>query len=218
MQGNQVNAVVEVNGVSKQIGDRRILDQVDLRVPDGQIYGISGHNGAGKSILLRIISGLVRPNSGQVRVFGEVIGGAVEFPKATGVVIDGPGFLPHYSGVKNLQLLAMIRDQVSLQEITDAMRLVGLDPQDRRPVRTYSTGMRQRLGLAQAIMERPKLLLLDEPTSAIDRDGREAIYQFLKDMKSKGVTIVHTSHSKEELSTLCDAAFLMENGRLTAMA
>lgn len=205
---------IEVSNVSKQIGDRRILDRVSLQVQAGQICGISGHNGAGKSILFRIVAGLIRPSEGEVRVFNERIGEDAEFPRSTGAMIDGPGFLPHYSGFKNLQLLAMIRNQISANEITAAMQAVGLKPQDTKPVRTYSTGMRQRLGLAQAMMEKPTLLLLDEPTSAIDRDGRQRIHQLLRELNAQGTTIVLTSHSNEELSALCDTIFYMESGRL----
>jgi ABC-2 type transport system ATP-binding protein len=208
--------VIEVINVSKQIGGRSILEQVSLTVERQQICGISGHNGAGKSILLRIIAGLIRPSEGQVRVFNEAIGEQVEFPRSTGAMIDGPGFLPHYSGFKNLQLLAMIRNAIDATAIADAMRSVGLNPQDTKPVRTYSTGMRQRLGLAQAMMEKPQLLLLDEPTSAIDRDGRARIHQLLRELNAQGVTIVLTSHSNEELATLCDTIFYMESGRLLA--
>lgn len=206
--------VIEVSNVSKQIGDRQILDEVSLQVAAGQICGISGHNGAGKSILFRVIAGLIRPSTGQVRVFNQLIGEDVEFPRSTGAMIDGPGFLPHYSGFKNLQLLAMIRNEISSNEIAAAMQAVGLKPQDTKAVRTYSTGMRQRLGLAQAMMEKPQLLLLDEPTSAIDRDGRQRIHQLLRELNTQGTTIVLTSHSNEELSTLCDTIFYMESGRL----
>lgn len=216
MSLNTQDIVLDVKNVSKEIGERRILEHVDLSVQSGQMCGISGHNGAGKSILLRVISGLVRPSEGSVRVFGDVIGEAVEFPRMTGAMIDGPGFLPHYSGFKNLQLLAMIQRQVDEAEIAETIRRVGLDPQDKRPVRTYSTGMRQRLGLAQAIMERPRLLLLDEPTSAIDRAGTEVIHQLLKALNAEGVTIVLTSHSQEELSTLCDTIVYMERGQMRA--
>jgi ABC-2 type transport system ATP-binding protein len=216
MQAHATDTVIEIDAVSKQIGDRQILEQVDLRVPRGQICGISGHNGAGKSILFRIIVGLIHPSGGRVRVFGATIGQDAEFPKATGAMIDGPGFLPHYSGFKNLQLLAMIRNQVTKDEIAETIRMVGLDPHDKRPVRTYSTGMRQRLGLAQAVMEKPELLLLDEPTSAIDREGAQVIHQLLKDLNQAGVTIVLTSHSSAELAALCDEVYVIERGRLSA--
>jgi len=208
--------VVEVEAVSKRFGRQLVLDDVNLTVPARQICGISGPNGAGKSMLLRVISGLVRPTDGRVAVFGERIGTDVEFPRDTGVLIETPGFLRNYSGIRNLELLAMIRNRVTREEIAATIALVGLDPDDRRAVRTYSTGMRQRLGIAQALMERPELLILDEPTKGVDRDGVRLVHDLLRDVKSKGVTVLLTTHSREELHDLCDAAYLMDGGRLTA--
>lgn len=212
----QINPVpvIELRGVSKRFGQRQVLSDVNLVVPAGHIYGISGPNGTGKSILLRIISGLVYADAGEVIVFGERIGREAEFPRNTGALIDGPGFLPHYSGSRNLQLLAMIRNQITREEIAATLRKVGLDPDDSRPVKTYSTGMRQRLGIAQALMEKPKLLLLDEPTNGLDLDGIHDTHRLLKEMKANGVTILLTSHSREEIRELCDAAFSMDKGHL----
>lgn len=206
--------VIEVENVSKVIKGRRVLEDVSLQVPEGRIYGISGPNGSGKSMLLRVICGLVIPNEGAVRVFGKTIGKEREFPPDTGALIETPGFLPGYSGMDNLRLLAMIRGQVSRQEIAEVIRKVGLDPLDRRPVRTYSTGMRQRLGLAQALMEGPRLLLLDEPTNGLDRQGVQDVHQLLRDLRRNGTTILLTSHSREEMRELCDAVFQMERGHL----
>lgn len=206
--------VIEVENVSKTIKGKMVLENVSLRVPAGHIYGISGPNGSGKSMLLRVICGLVIPDKGTVRVFGKTIGKEREFPSDTGALIETPGFLPAYSGMENLRLLAMIRGQVSRQEIAEVMRMAGLDPDDRRPVRTYSTGMRQRLGLAQALMERPRLLLLDEPTNGLDRQGVQDVHQLLRELRQDGTTILLTSHSREEILELCDAEFWMERGRL----
>lgn len=215
MPVNCTQPVTVVEGVSKRIGSRLILEDVCLQMSAGQSYGISGPNGSGKSMLLRVICGLVRPTTGRVQVFGEEIGTEVEFPKETGALIETPGFLPNYSGFVNLQFLAMIRNQITKDEIAATIRLVGLNPEDRRPVRTYSTGMRQRLGIAQALMERPRLLILDEPSNGLDREGIRDIHRILKELKSQGVTILLTSHSREEIQTLCDASFLMDTGNLT---
>lgn len=214
MNVNDSSAVVEVKGVFKRIGNRTILENVHLEVPAGMIYGISGHNGSGKSMLLRVICGLVIPNEGIVKIFEKVIGKEQEFPLNTGALIETPGFLLGYSGMDNLRLLAMIRNQITGEEIAEAIRTVGLDPLDRRPVRTYSTGMRQRLGLAQALMEKPKLLILDEPTNGLDRQGIGEVHQLLKELRKNGITILLTSHSHDELKTLCDATFLMDKGHL----
>lgn len=205
---------IEITNLSKQLGNQSILENITLQVPQGKIYGIRGVNGAGKSILLRVIAGLIKADKGKVTVFNQLIGVDVEFPQNTGVIIDSPGFLPHYSGLKNLELLAMIRKKITKEQIAETIHLVGLDPTDNRPVRTYSTGMRQRLGLAQAIMEKPRLLLLDEPTSAIDANGREIIYALLNKMRSEGVTMVVTSHQEEEILSLCDAVFEIKDQKL----
>lgn len=205
---------IEVEGVSKQIGRRKVLDDVTLVVAPGERVGLVGPNGAGKSMLLRVICGLVRPSAGRVRVWGREIGRDVEFPPDTGALIETPGFLPQYSGFRNLWLLAMIRNAISPDEVRAAMRRVGLDPDDPRPVRAYSTGMRQRLGLAQAIMEKPRLLLLDEPTSNIDPEGMEEIHRLLLALNREGTTLVITSHRLAEVERLCERVYEMDRGRL----
>ncbi len=207
-------SAIEIKNLSKQIKQQTILDNVTLTVPMGEIYGIRGHNGAGKSMLFRVICGLVKPDTGSVKVFGQTIGKEVEFPPDVGALIDTPGFLPNYSGFHNLKLLAMIRNQVNDEEISSTLRRVGLDPKVSKPVKTYSTGMRQRLAIAQAMMEKPRLLLLDEPTNGLDREGVQAIHQLLVDLKAQGITILLASHNKEELETLCHTVVWMDRGRL----
>lgn len=206
---------VSVHAVSKTLRGRQVLNQIDLDVPVAQIVGITGPNGSGKSMLLRVLCGLVLPDAGTVRVMGKQIGRDTEFPPALGALIDGPGFIMDYAGSNNLELLASIRNCISKNEIHRVMQRVGLDPKDPRPVKAYSTGMRQRLGLAQAIMENPRLLLLDEPTNALDRNGIQEIHHLALELRAQGVTIVLTSHQRQEIQTLCDSAYLMEQGRLS---
>lgn len=205
---------INITSLSKRLGRHQILENLSFQLPQGQISGIRGVNGAGKSILLRLIAGLIHADKGTITIFNQQIGREIEFAPATGLIIDTPGFLPHYSGFKNLQLLAMIRNEITKAQISEAIHAVGLDAADRKPVRTYSTGMRQRLAVAQAIMEAPKLLLLDEPTSAMDSYGRQIIYTLLKKMQSDGVTILITSHHEEEILTLCDAVYEIQNRQL----
>jgi ABC-2 type transport system ATP-binding protein len=205
---------IQLEAVSKRIKERTILEDVFLEVPHGVIFGIRGPNGTGKSMLLRIICGLVFPTFGTVRVLGQTIGRDREFPENTGALIDTPGFLPHHSGRKNLELLAMIRNHIGPDDIRDAILRVGMEPDDRRPVRQYSTGMRQRLGLAQAIMEHPRLLILDEPTRGVDEEGTSSLHQLLIDLRDRGVTILLTSHHEDETRELCDKVFLIEHCRL----
>lgn len=205
---------ISVDNVSKKINGRILLDGINLNVPVGSISGILGHNGAGKSMLLRIISGLVFPTSGEVRIFGKILGKDIEFPVNTGILIEEPGLLPQYSGFENLFLLSRIRNLIDKKRIQDIIQLVGLDPYDKRPTKNYSTGMRQRLGLAIAIMENPELLLLDEPITGLDPQGVEEIHELLQGLNKKGVTILLTSHSKEEVNLLCDAVYQMNSGKL----
>lgn len=205
---------VFVSAVSKSIRQRQILNNVNLKVATGEISGIYGPNGSGKSMLLRIISGLVLPDRGKVNVFGTEIRRETEFPSSLGALIDGPGFLLDRSGKYNLELLASIRNIITSRRIIDVLEMVGLDPNDNRPVRTYSTGMRQRLGVAQAIMEHPRLLLLDEPTSALDNEGSQQIVNLLKNMQSQGVTIVTVSHKSSEINSLCGKIYKMQDGNL----
>lgn len=209
-----VKPVVMLEGVSKVIRGRTILEDVSFEIPPAQIVGLSGLNGSGKSTLLKVIGGFIYPTGGRVVVFGKEIGKEAEFPDKTGVLIEKPGFLTSMSGRKNLELLASIRNEIGEKEIREVITLVGLDPDDKRPVRAYSTGMIQRLGIAQALMEHPELLLLDEPTSNLDREGITIVHNVLRDLKKKGITILMTSPNMEELRYICDTVFWVENGHL----
>lgn len=205
---------IELANVSKQIDKYEILNNINLQVPVGKIFGITGVNGSGKSMLLRIICGLVLPTSGLVTVLGQQIGKDVEFSQDIGAIIDTPGFLPRYTGLQNLELLAMIRNKITKSDIVDTLKRVGLDVKNKRPFRTYSTGMRQRLGIAQAIMEKPRVILLDEPTRGIDQAGTNELHDLFKEINATGVTILLTSHAKAELELLCNEVFHIENGSL----
>ncbi len=212
----QTAIAVDMVNVSKTIAGRPILKQLNLRVPRGIICGIQGHNGSGKSMCLRVITGLVRPDVGSVEVFGQLVGKEVEFPPKTGLMIDGPGVLLDYSGRRNLEFLAAISGQPSAELVERALVRVGLDPRDRRPVKQYSTGMRQRLGIAQAIMEDPDLLVLDEPTSSVDPGGAEDIHSLLTTLRNEGKTILITSHDIAEVASLCSIVYEMNAGKLRA--
>lgn len=211
------NLIIEARQISKSFGKKKVLQGLDFCLPKGQIYAICGSNGAGKSVFLRILMGLVYPDSGSVKVNGKLIGKEVEFPKSVGSLIDHPGFLLSESGYKNLELLALISGKADKEVIRSTMHFVGLDPDDRKPVRTYSVGMRQRLGLAQAIMEDPTLLILDEPTAGLDIEAQQEIYDYLITLRRQGKTILITSHSLNEVKLLCDKAFQVREGKLTLM-
>jgi ABC-2 type transport system ATP-binding protein len=216
MQMNN-DIIVSAKNISKEFGPKVVLDGLDFEMPAGKIYAICGINGSGKSVFLRILVGLMHPSSGEVKVFGQRIGREVEFPAETGALIDHPGFLLNESGLRNLLLLAKISGKATPEKISETMRFVGLNPDDRKPVRTYSVGMRQRLGLAQAIMEDPLFLILDEPTAGLDFDGQREIYNYLIELRKQGKTILFTSHSQGEVKLLCDKAFLLLKGKLEVM-
>lgn len=207
-------AYIQVKHLSKNIHGTTVLDAIDLELSKGRIYGFQGRNGSGKTMLLRAICGLILPTEGEVVIGGERIGKDCSFPRRVGILIEYPGFLPQYTGLKNLRLLASIKNEIGEEQIRESIRRVGLNPDDRRKVRKYSLGMKQRLGIAQAIMEDPDLLILDEPMNALDTQGVQIVRQILLDFKKRGKTILLTSHNKEEMEDLADEKFTLENGRI----
>lgn len=211
------NSIIKAQNIHKRFGHKVVLTDLDFELSAGQICAICGPNGSGKSVFLRILTGLMFPSSGQVSVFDQRIGQDVEFPSSTGALIDHPGFLWNESGRRNLLLLAKISGKATPEKIDETLRFVGLDPTDRKPFKTYSIGMRQRLGLAQAIMEDPNLLILDEPTAGLDFDGQREIYEYLIELRKQGKTILITSHSQGEIKLLCDRAFLLKDHKLEAL-
>ncbi len=216
MQNEKFSEAILVEHVSKVFGTKTILDDISMMVPAGQIYGLSGPNGAGKSILLRILCGLMKPTHGTVTISGKRLGIDSDFPPSTGALIDTPGFLPQYSGLRNLQMLAAIQNKITRVDIEATMLMMGLDPEDNLPVRAYSNGMRQRLGIAQAVMENPRVLILDEPTDAIDQAGWRDVYQHLIELREGGTAILLASNNLDEIKILCDAAFILEKGKIRA--
>lgn len=207
--------VVSVQNVSKKYGNQQVLKQVNLECEAGKIYGLIGRNGSGKTVLLKSICGLVHPDEGEIRVWDQIVGKDVDYPASLGFIIESPGFLPQESALRNLRHLASIRGRIGLQEVRNSIRLVGLDPEDKKHVGKYSLGMRQRLGIAQAIMEDPDLLILDEPMNGLDNLGVEHIRKVLMELKGKGKTILLASHFKEDIAFLCDEVYQMDAGVLT---
>ncbi len=208
---------IEVDGVSKALGHQSILTDLDLRVDFGEIVGIVGPNGSGKTLLLRLLCGFAYPDAGTIRVGGQDLsrpGWPGRLATNVGVLIETPGFLPYLSGFDNLQMLALIQKRIHAAQIRQTLERVGLDPNNRRPVRTYSLGMRQRLGIAQAIMERPSILLLDEPTNALDPEYTDEFLQLLRDLRGTGTAIVWTSHELDEVQAVADRVLTMRQGHL----
>ena len=206
--------MISVEHVSLTIGTAQILRDVSVRFEEGQIHGIVGRNGSGKTMLMKCICGFIRPDSGKILVDGKQVGRDVDFPPDLGLLIETPGFVPYYSGLKNLELLAAINRRVSKERLNACMEQIGLGDTKNKRVSKYSMGMRQRLGIAQAIMENPRLLILDEPLNGLDEQGVEDIRALLLELKGQGKTILLSSHNREDIDLLCDSVCKMEGGVL----
>ncbi len=208
------NAII-VEEISKSYKGINVLNHVSVSFEKGKIHGIIGRNGSGKTVLIKIICGLVRPDEGRVQVNGKVIGKDVDFPENIGVIIEAPGFLPSLSAYKNLDYLASLRGVIGKEQIRNAISMVGLDPDEKKHVGKYSLGMKQRLGLAQAIMENPEILILDEPMNALDKNGVTEIRELLLRLKENGKTILIVSHNSDDIHMLCDTVHEMDGGTLS---
>ena len=207
---------IRIENVTKKFGSYAALDGISLSFEKGKIHGIIGRNGSGKTVLFKCICGFLRVDDGAVFVDGKQIGKEIEAPESIGAIIETPGFLPGYSARQNLQFLAGIRRKIGKKEIDAAIRKVGLDPEAKKHVGKYSLGMRQRLGIAQAIMENPNLIILDEPMNGLDKKGIEDVKELLLKLKGDGKTILMASHYAEDME-ICDEVFQMEDGKLGDM-
>ena len=205
---------IEVQNVVKRFRDQVVLKNVSISFEKGEIHGIVGRNGSGKTVLFKCICGLMHPEEGVILVNGKRVGRDVDMPEDIGAIIEAPGFLPNYSGYKNLRFLANIRRKIGKEEILNVLKTVGLDPESRKHVGKYSLGMRQRLGIAQAIMEDPEILILDEPMNGLDNAGVQDIRALLLELKAQGKTILLASHNHEDIAALCDTVHEMDGGVL----
>ncbi len=205
---------ISVKNLTKEFKEATVLDNINVDFEAGKVHGLIGRNGSGKTMLMKCICGIVSYKIGEIRVNGKIIGKDVDIPANVGVIIETPGFLPNYSGFNNLKFLAKINNKIGKNEIKAAISSVGLNPDDKKHVGKYSLGMRQRLGLAQAIMENPDLLILDEPMNGLDKDGVKDMRQYLLDLKAQGKTILIASHSAEDIDVLCDTVYEMDRGHL----
>ena len=205
---------VELTNVRKCFGEEEVLKKLDFSMERGKVYGIVGNNGSGKTVLMKCICGFLPVTEGLVKVGGKYIGREIDFPESIGVIIETPGFLANLSGRRNLEILAGLRGKLKREDITEVLLRVGLNPDLKKPVSKYSLGMRQRLGIAQAIMEEPEFLILDEPFNGLDRHGVEEIRRLILKEKEKGKTILLASHNSEDIRILCDRGFEMDAGVL----
>lgn len=205
--------IIEVKNVSKNFRETRALDNISLDFERGKIHGIIGRNGSGKTVLMKCICGFMTPTSGEVLVNGEKVRPS-KAQENIGLIIETPGFIGGKSGLRNLQYLLRLRGKSDRSIVENAMRAVGLDPANKKPVRKYSLGMRQRLGIAQAIMENPELLILDEPMNGLDNQGVEDMRGLFAELRERGKTILLASHSNEDIRALCDTVCELDHGRV----
>ena len=205
---------IKITHLSKQIKKAVILDDVNMELESGRIYGLKGKNGSGKTMLMRAICGLITPTNGTVEIDGKILGKDISFPESIGVLIENPSFISNYTGMKNLQVLASIQKRIGDEEIRNTLELVGLDPDDKRTFKKYSLGMKQRLGIAEAIMERPDIVILDEPINALDETGAAMIREILHNLRNEGKLIILACHDTEELNFLADEIYEIAEGKI----
>lgn len=209
--------VIEVCDVNKYFGEEHVLKNVSHSFEKGKIHGIVGNNGSGKTVLMKCICGFLKPDSGVIYVNHKQVGKETDFPEDIGIIIETPGFLPHLSGTQNLKILASLQKKANALTIRAVLEQVGLDPDMKKPVGKYSLGMRQRLGFAQALMENPSLLILDEPFNGLDKHGVVHIRNVIKGLREEGKTVILASHNQVDIDELCDTVCEMDAGVLTVV-
>ena len=205
---------IEIKELTKVLSGNKVVDNVNITMESGKVYGLCGYNGCGKTMLMRLIAGLIIPTTGSVSYDGKILGKHIGFPPSIGILIENPAFLNSRSGFNNLKLLASIKGKTDEKTIADAIRKVGLDPDDKKKYRKYSLGMKQRLGIAAAIMESPDLIILDEPTNALDSSGVKLTQKLIRQECDRGALVIMTCHDKDILENVCDVIYNIEHGRI----
>ncbi len=206
--------MIRITDLSLKIGKEMILSNINLHIEKGKITGLVGRNGCGKTMLMKCITGFVKATEGEIIFADKEIGVDVDFPSNTGIIIETPTFVPYYSGMKNLMELASLKGKIGKQEVEEALKNVGLYEARHKLVRKYSLGMRQRLGIAQALMENPDTLILDEPMNGLDNECVSLVRDILTDLKKQGKTILLVSHNAFDINLLCDEIYEMDKGRI----
>lgn len=207
-------AKIEVSNATKEIRGIRVLDHISLTMHEGRVYGFQGVNGSGKTMLMRLIIGLIRPTEGSVSINGKILGKEIDFPESIGFLLENPAFLGRYSGFENLKILAGIKKNITDEKVRESVLAVGLNPDDKKKYRKYSLGMKQRLGIAAAIMEEPEIVILDEPTNALDEAGVEIVKDILLKQKERGALIIVSCHDIGTLQELSDEIFKLDEGKV----
>ena len=205
---------IKITDVNKTIKKAAILRDINLEFTGGKVYGLRGKNGSGKTMLMRAICGLITPDSGIIDIDGKILGKDISFPESIGVLIENPSFIGNYTGFKNLKVLASIQNRIGDEQIRKALEDIGLDPDDKRTYRKYSLGMKQKLGIAAAVMENPDIIILDEPINALDDVSVEKVHDILEEQKKRGAVIIIACHDKEELDQLSDEIIEISDGRI----
>lgn len=213
-KGYNMEAYIQVNDLNLTINKNVVLENINFSLEKGKCLGLAGMNGCGKTMIMKCVSGLILPTSGEIFVDGRKIGVDIDFPESLGIMIEVPGFIPFLSGFENLKSLARINNIIDDNTINQSLDKVGLDSKDKRKVRKYSLGMRQRLAIAQALMEKPDLYILDEPFNGLDIKGVGEVRTILNDLKNKGKTIILSSHNPQDLEFLCDKIIRLDAGRI----
>lgn len=208
------SAMIRIENLKKTFNEEEVLKGITCEFARGETHAVIGNNGSGKSVFFKCICGFMEPTEGHIIVDGKEVGKDVDFPESIGVIIERPGFLSTLSGFKNLQLLSKIRNTITDKQVKETIRKVGLDPSSKKAVSKYSLGMRQRLGIAQAIMEDPEMLILDEPFNGLDKEGVKEIREIIMELKQQGKTIFLTSHNSEDIEVLADKVWEMDGGQL----
>lgn len=213
-KGHNMEAYIQVNDLNLTINKNVVLENINFSLEKGKCLGLAGMNGCGKTMIMKCVSGLILPTSGEIFVNGKKIGVDIDFPESLGIMIEVPGFIPFLSGFENLKSLARINNLIDDNTINQSLDKVGLDSKDKRKVKKYSLGMRQRLAIAQALMENPDLYILDEPFNGLDIKGVGEVRTILNDLKNNGKTIILSSHNPQDLEFLCDKIIRLDAGRI----
>ena len=206
---------IVVNNVTKVIKGITVIQDVSLELHSGTVYGLRGVNGSGKTMLMRLISGLIRPTKGTITIDGKQLGKDITFPPNVGLLIENPAFIDNYTALQNLKLIANIHRVADETRIREVINEVGLDPDDKRKYKQFSLGMKQRLGIAGAVLENPELILIDEPTNALDTDGIEMVRRMILEQKERGALVILACHDFSVLKELSDEIYFVREGRVT---